>query len=103
MKLSLPNKMSSSDQPEPPTPPADRKRRSDDERQSRRAALGGWSRSPRDRSHACWTPRHQRLPITLKTPTSSCLFRSRHAPTLATATARIGPPPPPPPPTPRRP
>jgi fatty acid desaturase len=45
MKLSLPNKMTKSDQPEAPTPPHDRKRRGDDERPSRRTELGGWSRS----------------------------------------------------------
>jgi NADPH-dependent stearoyl-CoA 9-desaturase len=51
MKLSVPNSWTSSDQPEPPTPPADRRRKSDAERQSRRPELGGWSRSPRERSH----------------------------------------------------
>jgi linoleoyl-CoA desaturase len=51
MKLSLPNSWTSSDQPEPPSPEADRKRKSDSERQSRRPELGGWSRSPRERSH----------------------------------------------------
>ncbi len=45
IKLSLPNGMTSSDQPEPPTPQRDRKRRTDDERPSRRTELGGWSRS----------------------------------------------------------
>jgi linoleoyl-CoA desaturase len=51
IKLSVPNSWTSSDQPEPPTPPRDRKRKSDDERPSRRRELGGWSRSPRERSH----------------------------------------------------
>jgi linoleoyl-CoA desaturase len=45
IKLSLPNRMTSSDQPEPPTPSRDRKRRTDDERPSRRRELGGWMRS----------------------------------------------------------
>ncbi|CAI9415689.1 fatty acid desaturase family protein [Nocardioides sp. T2.26MG-1] len=49
IKLSLPNSMTSSDQPppmtEPPTPAHDRKRRSDDERPPRRRELGGWMRS----------------------------------------------------------
>ncbi|MEZ0578187.1 fatty acid desaturase [Nocardioides sp. MH1] len=45
MKLSLPNKMTKSDQPEAPTPPHDRRRKSDEERPSRRTELGGWSRS----------------------------------------------------------
>jgi linoleoyl-CoA desaturase len=51
IKLSVPNSWTSSDQPEPPTPPRDRKRKSDAERPSRRRELGGWSRSPRERSH----------------------------------------------------
>jgi linoleoyl-CoA desaturase len=45
IKLSLPNRFTSSDQPEPPTPELDRKRRTDDERPSRRTELGGWVRS----------------------------------------------------------
>jgi NADPH-dependent stearoyl-CoA 9-desaturase len=49
MKLSLPNRMTSSDQPppmtEPPTPSRDRKRRTDGERPDRRKELGGWMRS----------------------------------------------------------
>jgi NADPH-dependent stearoyl-CoA 9-desaturase len=49
IKLSLPNSMTSSDQPppmtEPPTPERDRKRRSDAERPPRRRELGGWMRS----------------------------------------------------------
>jgi NADPH-dependent stearoyl-CoA 9-desaturase len=45
IKLSLPNGMTSSDQPEPPTPARDRKRRSDAERPPRRKELGGWMRS----------------------------------------------------------
>jgi linoleoyl-CoA desaturase len=51
MKLSVPNSWSSSDQPEPPTPPTDHKRKTDAERPTRRTELGGWSRSPRERSH----------------------------------------------------
>ncbi|HSU03234.1 MAG TPA: acyl-CoA desaturase [Nocardioides sp.] len=50
IKLSVPNGWTSSDQPEPPTPSRDRRRRSDAERPSRRPELGGWSRSPRERS-----------------------------------------------------
>jgi linoleoyl-CoA desaturase len=55
MKLSLPNKMTDSDQPARPEPPAgqggdentsDYRRRLDSERPSRRRELGGWSRSP---------------------------------------------------------
>ena len=45
IKLSLPNGMTSSDQPEPPSPSRDRKRRSDAERPPRRKELGGWMRS----------------------------------------------------------
>jgi linoleoyl-CoA desaturase len=45
MKLSLPNRMTSSDQPEPPTPSRDRKRKTDAERPPRRKELGGWMRS----------------------------------------------------------
>jgi fatty acid desaturase len=44
MKLSLPNKMTSSDQPEPPSPSIDRGRKTDSERPQRRAETGGWSR-----------------------------------------------------------
>jgi linoleoyl-CoA desaturase len=58
MKLSLPNKMTASDDPAPPErrdtanePAKDRRRRSDDERQPRRRELGAYSRSPRERSH----------------------------------------------------
>jgi linoleoyl-CoA desaturase len=47
IKLSLPNKMTSSDQPEPPGPVRERKRKSDAERPPRRPELGGWSRTPR--------------------------------------------------------
>jgi linoleoyl-CoA desaturase len=47
IKLSLPNKMTSSDQPEPPGPVRERKRKSDAERPPRRRELGGWSRTPR--------------------------------------------------------
>ncbi|MGZ4447038.1 MAG: fatty acid desaturase family protein [Nocardioides sp.] len=46
LKLSLPNRFSSSDQPEPPTPPVERGRKSDAERPVRRTELGGWSRRP---------------------------------------------------------
>jgi fatty acid desaturase len=55
MKLSLPNKLTSSNQPSRPEPPAGRggdedtrdyRRKSDSERPSRRRELGGWSRSP---------------------------------------------------------
>ncbi len=45
MKLSLPNRFTSSDQPEPPSPQRDRKRRTDSERPPRRKELGGWMRS----------------------------------------------------------
>jgi linoleoyl-CoA desaturase len=45
IKLSLPNRMTSSDQPEPPTPSRDRKRRTDAERPPRRKELGGWMRT----------------------------------------------------------
>ena len=44
MKLSLPNRMSSSDQPEPPSPSIDRGRKTDAERPKRRTETGGWSR-----------------------------------------------------------
>jgi len=43
-KLSLPNGMTSSDQPEPPTPPVERRRKTDAERPTRRTELGAWSR-----------------------------------------------------------
>jgi fatty acid desaturase len=46
MKLSLPNAMSSSDQPDPPSPSIDRGRKTDAERPQRRAETGGWSRQP---------------------------------------------------------
>jgi fatty acid desaturase len=46
MKLSLPNGMSSSDQPDPPSPSIDRGRKTDAERPQRRAETGGWSRQP---------------------------------------------------------
>jgi fatty acid desaturase len=45
IKLSLPNRMTSSDQPEPPTPSRARKRRTDGERPPRRKELGGWMRT----------------------------------------------------------
>jgi linoleoyl-CoA desaturase len=58
VKLSLPNRMTSSDQPQPPERPEtadgpvrDRRRRSDDERPPRRVELGAWTRSPRQRGH----------------------------------------------------
>ncbi len=58
IKLSLPNKMTKSDQPDPPERPEtadqpvrDRKRRSDEERPPRRVELGSWTRSPQERSH----------------------------------------------------
>ena len=44
MKLSLPNHMTSSDQPEPPSPSIDRRRRTDDERPSRRSETGSYYR-----------------------------------------------------------
>jgi len=47
IKLSLPNSMTSSDQPEPPGPVRERKRKSDAERPPRRRELGGWSRTSR--------------------------------------------------------
>ncbi len=43
-KLALPNRATSSDEPEPPTPARDRRRRTDDERPSRRLETGAWSR-----------------------------------------------------------
>jgi NADPH-dependent stearoyl-CoA 9-desaturase len=58
IKLSLPNHMTRSDEPEPPerpetadAPVRDHRRRSDDERPPRRVELGAWTRSPRERSH----------------------------------------------------
>jgi fatty acid desaturase len=58
IKLSLPNRMTSSDQPNPPERPEtadqpvrDRKRKSDEERPPRRVELGVWTRSPQERSH----------------------------------------------------
>ncbi|HEU4811571.1 MAG TPA: acyl-CoA desaturase, partial [Nocardioides sp.] len=45
MKLSLPNRFTASDQPEPPSPPVERGRRTDAERPVRRTETGGWSRS----------------------------------------------------------
>jgi linoleoyl-CoA desaturase len=58
VKLSLPNRMTSSEQPQPPERPEtadgpvrDRRRRSDDERPPRRVELGAWTRSPRQRGH----------------------------------------------------
>ncbi|MGI8646320.1 MAG: fatty acid desaturase family protein [Nocardioides sp.] len=44
MKLSLPNAMTSSDQPEPPSPAVERGRRPDAQRPVRRTELGTWSR-----------------------------------------------------------
>jgi linoleoyl-CoA desaturase len=43
-KLSLPNKMSSSDQPEPPTPIKDRRRLTDAERPARRPETGAYTK-----------------------------------------------------------
>ena len=43
MKLSLPNRFTGSDQPEPPTPPVERRRRTDAERPARSRQTGGWS------------------------------------------------------------
>jgi linoleoyl-CoA desaturase len=58
MKLSLPNRMTKSDDPAPPErgdtanePARDRRRRSDEERQPRRVELGAWTRSPSERAH----------------------------------------------------
>ena len=58
VKLSLPNHLTRSDEPQPPerpetadVPVRDRRRRSDDERPPRRVELGAWTRSPRERSH----------------------------------------------------
>ena len=45
IKLSVPNRFTSSDQPEPPSAEGERRRRTDDERPARRTELGGWSRS----------------------------------------------------------
>ncbi|MFC5177952.1 fatty acid desaturase family protein [Nocardioides taihuensis] len=44
LELSLPNRFTASDQPEPGGPTRDRKRRGDDERPPRRTELGAWSR-----------------------------------------------------------
>jgi NADPH-dependent stearoyl-CoA 9-desaturase len=46
MKMSLPNGMTSSDQPDPPSPSVDRGRKTDAERPQRRTETGGWSRRP---------------------------------------------------------
>jgi NADPH-dependent stearoyl-CoA 9-desaturase len=46
-KLSLPNKMTSDDTPEPPPAPIKGRRLTDEERQTRRTELGGWSNHPR--------------------------------------------------------
>jgi NADPH-dependent stearoyl-CoA 9-desaturase len=46
-KLSLPNKMTSDDTPEPPPMPIKGRRLTDEERQTRRTELGGWSNHPR--------------------------------------------------------
>jgi linoleoyl-CoA desaturase len=43
-KLSLPNKMTSSDQPEPPTPIRDRRRLTDAERPVRRPETGAYTK-----------------------------------------------------------
>ncbi|MGN6252302.1 MAG: fatty acid desaturase family protein [Marmoricola sp.] len=43
MKLSLPNRFTASDEPEPPTPPMDRRRRTDEERPARRLETGSWA------------------------------------------------------------
>ncbi|MGN6782038.1 MAG: acyl-CoA desaturase, partial [Marmoricola sp.] len=43
MKLSLPNRFTASDEPEPPTPPMDRRRRTDAERPARRLETGSWA------------------------------------------------------------
>jgi linoleoyl-CoA desaturase len=58
IKLSLPNRMTKSDQPSPPERPEtadqpvrDRKRKSDEERPPRRVELGSWTRSPQEREH----------------------------------------------------
>src|SRR3954449_12601052 len=58
MKLSLPNKMTSSDDPAPPErrdtanePSRDRRRKSDEERPARRVELGAWTRSADERAH----------------------------------------------------
>jgi NADPH-dependent stearoyl-CoA 9-desaturase len=45
IKLSLPNGLTTSDQPEPPTPPVSRGRLSDDQRPTRRLETGAWSRA----------------------------------------------------------
>ena len=58
LKLSLPNRMTSSHQPNSPERPEtrnqpvrDRRRKSDEERPPRRVELGVWTRSPQERSH----------------------------------------------------
>jgi fatty acid desaturase len=58
IKLSVPNSWTTSNDPAPPErsdtanePSRDRRRKSDAERQPRRAELGAWTRSPRERSH----------------------------------------------------
>jgi linoleoyl-CoA desaturase len=58
LKLSLPNRMTSSDEPSRPERPEtrnqpvrDRRRKSDEERPPRRVELGAWTRSPQERSH----------------------------------------------------
>jgi linoleoyl-CoA desaturase len=43
-KLSLPNRLTSNDEPEPPGPTAERRRKTDDERPARRLETGVWSR-----------------------------------------------------------
>ncbi len=45
IKLSLPNRFTSSDQHEPASEEGERRRRTDEERPVRRTELGGWSRS----------------------------------------------------------
>jgi hypothetical protein len=47
MKLSLPNKMTSDDSPNPPPMPLKGRRLTDQERQDRRTELGIWSNHPR--------------------------------------------------------
>jgi len=44
MKLSLPNKLSDSDQPEPPSPVRERRRKTDEERPNRRPETGAYAR-----------------------------------------------------------
>jgi linoleoyl-CoA desaturase len=43
LKLSLPNRFTSSDQPEPPSPPVERRRKNDAERPVRRLETGKWA------------------------------------------------------------